>query len=334
MMQNLPSKNCRPRLAGFTLVELLVVVTIIAILIALLLPAVQVAREAARRAQCSNNLKQWGLAMSNYESSNGWFPYGVIYGSAGMGATLPDGVKIDATTMRLTYVIPLWPHLEGANLHEKYNQQYGFYDPINRPTVRVPLQTYFCPTDRPGGVWAGDQYIRSRGNYVLNWGYCDFTQTVAKPDGVNPMTIGPFSPPVTLKSGAVVGRHRCAADISDGVSKTLFLGEVCQALADDDFDFRGDILNEDSGAAQFMTLYTPNSGIDSMPYWVSPAAADPGPTQSGLPVYVSARSRHPGGINVCFGDGAVQFIADSISMSTWRALGSMAAGDIASETSY
>jgi prepilin-type N-terminal cleavage/methylation domain-containing protein/prepilin-type processing-associated H-X9-DG protein len=334
-MQNLLSQKRYSRSAGgFTLVELLVVITIIAILIALLLPAVQVAREAARRTQCTNNLKQWGLAMANYESTHGWFPYGVIYGRDGTGATLADGTKITAANMRATYVIPLWPHLEGNNLREAYHDQYGFYDIINRPTVSAPLPVYYCPSDRPGGLWTGDVYHRARGNYVTNWGYCDFFQATAKPDGVNPMAIGPFSPPRTRSDGTVVGQNRRAADVADGLSRTMFMGEVNLALADADYDFRGDFLNEDVGAAQFMSLYTPNSGVDSMPYWVSPVSSDPGPTQSGIPAYVSARSRHPGGVNVCFGDGTVQFIQDSISMGTWRALSSMAAGDLASGSSY
>jgi prepilin-type N-terminal cleavage/methylation domain-containing protein/prepilin-type processing-associated H-X9-DG protein len=335
MMQDLPSKSCRRKFAGgFTLVELLVVITIIAILVALLLPAVQVAREAARRAQCTNNLKQWGLAMANYESTYGWFPYGVIYGKDGSGVTLADGTKINAANMRTTFVIPLWSHLEGDSLHEAYHYEYGFYDVINRPIVSTPMPVYYCPSDRPGGLWMGDQYHRARGNYVTNWGYADYFQAVAKPDGANSMAVGPFSPPVTRSDGTVVARHRKAADVSDGLSYTMFMGEVNLALNDGDYDFRGDFLNEDVGAAQFMTLYTPNSGVDSMPYWVSSPSADPGPTQSGIPAYVSARSRHPGGVNVCFGDGAVQFIADSISVKTWRALSSMAAGDLVDGSSY
>jgi prepilin-type N-terminal cleavage/methylation domain-containing protein/prepilin-type processing-associated H-X9-DG protein len=333
-MQDLSYGSRSRPASAFTLVELLVVITIIAILIALLLPAVQVAREAARRAQCTNNLKQWGLALANYESTHRWFPYGVIYGSAGTGATLADGTKINAATMRTTYVIPLWAHLEGNNLIEAYHSEYGFYDVINRPVVSKPMPVYYCPSDRPGGLWMGDIYHRARGNYVTNWGYSDFSQTVSKPDGVNLMAIGPFSPPQTRNDGSVVGRQRRAADIGDGLSKTMFMGEVNIALADADYDFRGDFLNEDVGAAQFMTLYTPNSGVDSMPYWVAQASADPGPTQSGIPVYVTARSRHPGGVNVCFGDGTVQFIQDTISMSTWRALSSMASNDLANGSSY
>jgi prepilin-type N-terminal cleavage/methylation domain-containing protein/prepilin-type processing-associated H-X9-DG protein len=328
MMQSLHPKSRRAEFAaGFTLVELLVVVTIIAILIALLLPAVQVAREAARRAQCCNNLKQWTLAMANYENANKYFPYGVNYGSGGAGCVVSDGKCGNGAFFRLTFVIALWPYLEAANLYDKFDFTYTFYSPQNRPVVTSPVSVYYCPSDRPGGTWAGDQYLRLRGNYVANWGYCDFTQTVAKPDGTNPQTIGPFSPPITRSTGAVVGRHRSAAEISDGLSCTMFMGEVCQAVKDESFDFRGDILNDDYGAAQFMTLYTPNSGIDTMAaYGVD--QDDPGPSQPSVNVYVSARSRHPGGVNVAFGDGSVQFISNEISINQWRAMSSMNADDL------
>ena len=333
-----PSPNAKSRRSnaagGFTLVELLVVVTIIAILIALLLPAVQAAREAARRAQCSNNLKQWTLAMANYESANKYFPYGVIYGSGGPGCVVSDGKCGDGAYFRLTFVIALWPYLEAASLYEKFDFTYTFYSPQNRTVVNTPVSVYYCPTDRPGGVWNGDPYTRLRGNYVTNWGYCDFTQTVATPDGTNPQAIGPFSPPITVRSGAVVGRHRTAADISDGLSRTLFMSELIQAIQDADFDFRGDFLNDDVGAAQFMTLYTPNAGVDSMPCYIAFPGGDPGPVQTGIPVYVSARSRHPGGVNVAFGDGSIQFISNEISLNLWRALSSMAANDLVEGSGY
>jgi prepilin-type N-terminal cleavage/methylation domain-containing protein/prepilin-type processing-associated H-X9-DG protein len=309
---------------GFTLVELLVVITIIGILIALLLPAVQVAREAARRAQCINNLKQWGLAMANYESANGYFPYGAVYGSAGPGSISPDGMcGAGGAYYRQTFVLALWPYLEGGNLHDKYDMAYTFYSPQNRSVTNIPMSVYYCPSDRPGGMWRGDQYIRLRGNYVTNWGYCDYSQTVAKPDGVDPLKIGPFS----------VNRHWQAAMITDGVSKTMFLGEVIQAVNDSDFDFRGDFLNDDLGAAQFMTLYTPNSGIDSMAAFGS-EPNEPGLSQMGGAVYVSSRSRHPGGVNVAFGDGSVQFITDQIAVTVWRSLSSMNADDLVNGSAY
>jgi prepilin-type N-terminal cleavage/methylation domain-containing protein/prepilin-type processing-associated H-X9-DG protein len=309
---------------GFTLVELLVVVTIIGILIALLLPAVQAAREAARRVQCTNNLKQWGLAMANYESANGYFPYGVIYGTAGPGSISPDGkCGAGGTYYRETFVISLWPYLEGGNLHEAYDFNYTFYSTQNRPITNAPMSLYYCPSDRPGGVWTGDTYTRLRGNYVTNWGYCDFSQTVALPDGAMGSKVGPFA----------ANRHWQAAAITDGLSNTMFVGEVIQAINDTDFDFRGDFLNDDLGAAQFMTLYTPNSGIDSMAaYGADPN--QPGQSQMGGPVYVSSRSRHPNGVNAAFGDGSVQFITDAIAVNVWRSLSSIKADDLISGSGY
>jgi prepilin-type N-terminal cleavage/methylation domain-containing protein/prepilin-type processing-associated H-X9-DG protein len=332
-MPSLPSRDRSEPTRGFTLVELLVVITIIAILIALLLPAVQAAREAARRAQCSNNMKQWALAMANYESANQHFPYGVIYGSGGPGCVVADGRCGDGAFFRLTFVVALWPHIEANALYDKFDFSYTFYSLQNRPVVTTPVPAYYCPSDRPGGMWKGDIYTRLRGNYLADWGYCDFTQTVAKPDGVNPQAIGPFGPPVTIRAGVVAGRQRRPADITDGLSTTMFLSEVCQALEDDSFDFRGDVLNDDYGAAQFMTLYTPNSGIDTMPaYSVDPS--DPGPSQPSSTVYVTARSRHPGGVNVAFGDGTVHFITNNIAMTLWRSLSSMSANDLIDGSGY
>ena len=233
------------------------------------------------------------------------FPYGELYGSlAGPGGTNDDGrCGANGQWRRQTFVTSLWPYLEEVNLYQSYDFNYAFYSSHNAAAIRTQTPVYFCPSDRQG-MWKGDGYYRSRGNYVLNWGYCDYSQT--QPSGYE---LGPFG----------ANRQSTAATIGDGLSNTMFMGEVIQALHDTDWDIRGDFFNT-GGAAQFMTLSTPNAGIDST--LCIPTSDDPGPCQMGGPVYVSARSRHPGGVNTVFGDGSTHFIGNSIAVDTWRALSS------------
>jgi len=299
-------------------VELLVVITIIGILIALLLPAVQAAREAARRVQCINNMKQWCLGMANYEEAQGYFPYGVIFGPAGPGSISPNGrstVNTPGDWARQSFVVALWPYVEQIELYEKWDVNYTFYSTTNRPLARFEVPIYDCPSDRPHSFWSADEWHnRKRGNYVLSWGYCNFWQTE----------------PADRKLGAFsYNKQYLAAEITDGLSHTMFMGEVVKCANDTDADFRGDFFNSDKGAAQFMTLYTPNSGIDSM--WCKGTMPnDPGPCQMAAAVYVSSRSRHPGGVVTGFGDGSVHFIMDQISIDVWRALSSKDGGEIIS----
>ncbi|MFO0917720.1 MAG: DUF1559 domain-containing protein [Planctomycetaceae bacterium] len=124
---------------GFTLIELLVVIAIIAILIALLLPAVQQAREAARRTQCRNNMKQIGLAMHNYESTHGAFPLPVYvsilnpYGTGGM---------LSSTVWSLSIL----PYLDQANTYNLFNQNYSCFEPVNATAISQVVPAYLCPT--------------------------------------------------------------------------------------------------------------------------------------------------------------------------------------------
>ena len=164
---------------GFTLVELLVVIAIIGILIALLLPAVQAAREAARRSQCTNHVKQWGLAILNYEQTNKWLPCPRFYQS-------PKGQHLHS------WIPQLWPFIEETAMFEMYDfysPGINYYSPGPNATCsgkQVPL--YFCPSDRTGLVVLDPSVAptRTRGNYALNLSNGFFIQD---PQG------NPVSPP-------------------------------------------------------------------------------------------------------------------------------------------
>ncbi|QDU64287.1 Type II secretion system protein G precursor [Planctomycetes bacterium Pan216] len=284
-------RSRRPR--GFTLVELLVVIAIIGVLVGLLLPAVQQARESARRMQCTSKLKQWALAIHNYENSQGTYPLGTVR----LGA-----VK------RQTFVPSLWAELDQVALFEGYNFNRSFYQGENTTSVRTQLNIYFCPSDKQG-YWRGDANLRSRGSYVVNFGNGTYHQTESDFSGA------PFGPNKVVRP----------SDIQDGLSKTMFISEILQPSDDSDFDFRGDFLNDDEAGAQFMTRFTPNSGVDSTRCTDHPD--DPAPCVAAGGRHLVARSRHAGGVNAAFGDGTVRFMSDSIALPVWQALGSSQGGE-------
>lgn len=181
--------------------------------------------------------------------------------------------------------------------------------------VQVPV--YFCPSDRRG-MWKGDGCYRSRGNYVLNWGAADLCQnTTTYPNYKR----SPFGPNRTSR----------LSEITDGTSNTLLMSEAIQARVDGDFDWRGDIHNDDTGCAQFMTLNTPNTGIDRT---ACVNLLDPSPCIYANPHYMSARSSHSGGVNSLFADGSVRFLSNYIDLNTWQSLGSMEGGEAINQAAY
>lgn len=304
---------------AFTLVELLVVIAIIGILIALLLPAVQSAREAARRAQCTNNLKQWGLGMQLYENTHGHYPYGTISGEGLLGGGDSPGRAVRehanvgglGASRRGTWVIALWPFIEQQQLYDQYDFNYHIFNDENNDCAKAQVPLYDCPSDRQS-MWTANEHTHARGNYLVNWGNGSFRQNETDFRGA------PFS----------MNEQYRNADILDGLSQTMFMSEVLKPVANDHFDFRGGLLNDDQSSAQFMALYTPNSGVDST-RCVDPQR--PAPCQLGAKTYLQARSKHPGGVNVLFGDGSVHFITDSIALKTWQALGSSQGNEVVGE---
>lgn len=309
------------RSSGFTLVELLVVIAIIGILIGLLLPAVQSVRAAARRMQCTNQMKQWGLAHLNYESANKYLVPGTQRGT---------GVLNDNPNLfyRQTFVPFLWPYLEMQPAADQFDLKLNFYHETNIPPTTQKNPCYFCPDDRPGGTWTCNftdksKNGRSRGNYVVNFGYGDYWSY-----GNNVWQKSYDSSVEYYKSAFGPNRKTRLADVKDGLSNTVFMSEVIMAAEDKDYDFRGDFINDDLGGAQFMTKYTPNSGLDQT-YCVG---------QNCLNVFsagicVSARSNHSGGVNILRGDGSIDFCSENIDVEVWRAWGTIAGHEIIDEES-
>lgn len=319
---------------GFTLIELLVVIAIIAVLISLLLPAVQSAREAARRAQCINNMKQIGLAMHNYESTHGTFAPGKKGCCWG------------------TWPVFILPYLEGANMFNAWNN-FGTYNNAatdvyrysgagNSTVVNTRIAAYTCPSDTPTVGFANIQSY----NYAVNFGNVTQSQTATAKDwqGVTSAFGGaPFSDLYARTiNGATVGTTVSQwgtfgiSTISDGTSNTLMVSEIIQAQGG---DLRGFVHWGDAGA--FETILAPNDKNPDVIYTIGyckyPFANNPPCVASGTGKPANnfgSRSRHPGGVNSLFCDGSVKFVKNSIAMNTWRALSTTHGGEVISADAY
>lgn len=321
--------------AGFTLVELLVVIAIIAILISLLLPAVQSAREAARRLQCSNNLKQIGLAMLNFENQYKRLPEGV------MGPNdVPHGLY--GRWQGHTAFFQVLPFLEQGAVEGSLNYDddwLSYHTHDNRYPGSATIPTYSCPSDNTKGRVVkfrayGKDIPRSRSNYAMCYGK-DFIWNCDHPSPQNK------NPPdnITENGGPFRYHHsRKLRDFIDGTSNTLIISEVIAGRVDvpgsGKIDFRGIWAWPDVGSA-YLHVETPNSSVPDCLRDIS--CGDPlvevspcSPTCQECDGRPAARSFHPGGVNAVACDGSVTFFSDSIDLYTWRALSTIQGGEIES----
>ncbi len=329
---------------GFTLIELLVVIAIIAVLIALLLPAVQAAREAARRAQCVNNLKQIGVALHNYHASFGSFPVGFLY------PTRPVPATTSVLQYRWSALAQMMPFLEQASLSNSINfnlplatkpagggSAFWPFTIQNTTAMATRVAIFLCPSDGApppssnsgptnytfctGDGSNGGDATSANGSFILGpaisiANILDGTsQTVAASEQwlglAGPYSLAPGNPaPAPLPRAF----SRLAAPP---------LTDLACASAPD-----GWLLNKGSGwwdGNYLNTLYnhylTPNSTrLDCVTYH------NPG--------WKAARSLHPGGVDVLFGDGHVRFLKDAINPTVWRGLGTRAGGEVVSDSAF
>lgn len=315
-------------MAGFTLIELLVVIAIIAVLIALLLPAVQSAREAARRIQCVNHMKQIALAMHNYHSTHNLFPPGRVRS------------RVNGLGQVYSCFAQILPEIEQRAVHDAINfdlnADRGIGGPENDTARRMRIATLLCPSDTSSVFDAPEQ---SPVNYQMNVG---------------------TKHSVIDNNGVLFENSRITfADIQDGSSQTALISEVVRSSA---ISLNWIIETANQRIVSYDATCRPNG--PAVPRargnrWIygapnhtmyshhrPPNHPDPdcrGGNPFGdsnntlwdlLSLDTAARSLHPGGVNVAMADGSVRFARNSVAISVWQFLGTRAGAEVVSADSY
>lgn len=329
------------RRSGFTLIELLVVIAIIGVLIALLLPAVQSAREAARRAQCINNLKQLGIALNNYHDTLGCYPLGRCIVS-------PTPAGYSNSSWSYSTFAKILPFVEQGNIATSLNFNLPYLDPANATAYTTTVSSLICPSD-VGGThplnFGVTNYRNNEGTSVAMWyGATDIA-------GVNSaLTIPP--------NGMFYANTQVrVADVTDGTSNTAAFSEHVHG------DYSQGVANEKSDTFRPGTYpATPDDAIalcksfdwtnlsfqgisdvgapwiygyhSTTSYWHS---SPPNARSCMFPpsrISTTANSYHPGGVNVGMADGSVRFVKSTTNVNAWRAIGTRNGNEIVSSSDF
>jgi len=327
-MPTATDRRCQPRQRAFTLIELLVVIAIIAILIALLLPAVQQAREAARRTQCRNNLKQIGLAIHNYESSHKMFPPGRL-----------------GFPMVFSAQAHILPYMDNSTLYNliDFNTRPSFTTPAPSPmsrndiAVRTIIPHYLCPSDF--GSVRGSEFGPT--NYVAVAGSgTGASNSINTGDGV-----------MYSRSST---RFR---DVTDGMSNTACFGEHTLGVGGNPSSPSGSAPTNPEGEVLELTGATPTTDascvVGAGGNWSGNRGAKWMNGHYGDTLYnhyyppnarqfdcgnashnfglTAARSRHEGGVMLLICDGSVRFVSENIDLTNWRSIATRAGGEVVGE---
>jgi prepilin-type N-terminal cleavage/methylation domain-containing protein/prepilin-type processing-associated H-X9-DG protein len=326
--------------SGFTLVELLVVIAIIGILIALLLPAVQAAREAGRRANCQNNIRQLAIAMQTYESARKHYPP-------------TEELILDTTrtpprlrSLGLSVHARLLPYMEQANLERLVNFNVSWDDPLNDEARLTRVGIFLCPSDNDNNllpeVGAPNSYHANHGNVIM-WDFPPYSGSNAgMPNPNGPMGRNIKVAPKDLTDGTThtaAFSERIMGDGNNGIStpesdsyqpgtRPNNADEAvrdCNAVDINDLSRQrvSDVGNPWIRAYHSTTVYyhvnTPNGRSCMYP---------PGR------IMTTASSRHPGGVNVAMCDASVHYVPDDVNIITWRALGSRNGEEVLRESPF